>query len=150
MIRPSGMEPRSARKTGKPHCSEEQGLRRLVRKRCVYRLDWGHGPIQEYAQHVRVGVTLSTTGPQASGITLDGAWGSFLESTGHASCKLAARQVRHQAGGICQELSHFGPFRWFHRHVWRAGSWSVRQPREVPTDFRRCVDVVGRASGHWL
>ena len=78
----------SARKDGEPNCSEEQGLRRLVRKRGGYRIDGGHGPIQEYAQHVRVGVTLSTAGPQASGITLDRARGSFLESNGYAYCKL--------------------------------------------------------------
>ena len=121
-----------------------------MRKRGDYRIDGGHRPIQEYEQHVRVGVTLSTAGPQASGITLDRAralsWDLMVMRT--ASCHRSV--VRQHAGGICQDWNHFGPFSWFHIHVWRAGGWLVRQPREVPTDFRRCVDVVGRASGHWL
>ena len=78
-----------ARKSGGPNCSGEQGLRRLMRKRNVHRIDGGHRPIQEYAQHVRVGVTLSTAGPQASGITLDRAgalsWDLMVMRT--ASCR---------------------------------------------------------------
>ena len=92
-----------ARKTGKPHCSEEQGLRRLVRKRCGYRLDWGHRPIQEYAQHVRAGVTLSTTGPQASGITLDRAgalsWNLLVMRTA-SDRKASASAVRWDLPGM--------------------------------------------------
>ena len=52
-----------------------------------YGIDGGHGPIQEYAQHVRVGCALSTAGPQASGITVDRA-GSFLGSNGGPLFKL--------------------------------------------------------------
>ena len=51
------------------------------------------------------GITLSTAGPHARGITLDRTRGSFLESRVMSVLQVAARCVMRQqaaAGGICQ------------------------------------------------
>ena len=114
MTRPAGARKvdgkctiRGGEKVQRANLLRRTGLRRLMRKRRDYRIDGGHRPIQEYAQHVRVGVTLSTTGPQASGITLDRAgalsWDLLVMRTAswpQSRCVSSASAVRWDSPGM--------------------------------------------------